>query len=95
MPKRKSLANGSSARTRPFKRRRKTTASFVDRVTGPQTLIRKLRYCDRLEIDPGASSALGEHFFSCVGLFDPDITGTGHQPMGFDQYMALYDHYQV
>jgi hypothetical protein len=29
------------------------------------------------------------------GLYDPDISGTGHQPRGFDQWMAFYQRYQV
>jgi len=33
--------------------------------------------------------------FSCNGLYDPNITGTGHQPMYFDQIAALYNHYTV
>jgi hypothetical protein len=37
----------------------------------------------------------GVHVFSANGLYDPDITGTGHQPRGFDQLIALYDHYVV
>jgi hypothetical protein len=37
----------------------------------------------------------GVHVFSANGLYDPDITSTGHQPRGFDQLMAMYDHYVV
>jgi hypothetical protein len=35
------------------------------------------------------------HQWSCNGLYDPNITGTGHQPMYFDQLIGLYDHYTV
>lgn len=28
-------------------------------------------------------------------VFDPDKSGVGHQPMGFDQWSAFYDHYYV
>lgn len=33
--------------------------------------------------------------FSCNGMYDPDISGTGHQPMYFDQMTSLYNHYCV
>jgi len=35
------------------------------------------------------------YVFSCNGLFDPNVTGTGSQPLYFDQLMAIYDHYTV
>jgi len=35
------------------------------------------------------------YFFSANGLFDPNITGTGHQPMGFDQMMLFFEQYTV
>lgn len=33
--------------------------------------------------------------YSANGVYDPDITGTGHQAMGFDQMMLSYEHYAV
>lgn len=51
----------------------------------------KFRYEAQVGINPGAGTT-AVHIFSCNGLFDPDITGTGHQPRGFDELMALYDH---
>lgn len=54
------------------------------------------RYVDTdLTMNPAAAGLLTTHVFSCNGLFDPDITGTGHQPMPFDDLMGLYDHYTV
>lgn len=41
---------------------------------------------------PGATSS---YFFSANGLYDPNITGTGHQPMGFDQLMLFFEQYTV
>jgi len=35
------------------------------------------------------------YFFTANGLFDPNITGTGHQPMGFDQMMLFFEQYTV
>lgn len=46
-------------------------------------------------LNPGGGGSISVHVFSANGMYDPDITGSGHQPRGFDQYMALYDHYTV
>jgi len=38
---------------------------------------------------------LFDHVFNLNSLFDPDSTGAGHQPKGFDQLTALYARYRV
>lgn len=60
----------------------------------PQNLITTLRYTDVFSINPTVGSA-GIWTFAANGLFDPNVTGTGHQPMGFDQLMTFYNHYEV
>lgn len=55
----------------------------------------KLRYNAAMTLDVGAGAAAVIHSFSANGLYDPDITGVGHQPMGFDQWMAFYGKYCV
>jgi hypothetical protein len=45
-----------------------------------------------LSIPAGASTS---YVFSANGMYDPDISGTGAQPRGFDQMMIFYEHYTV
>jgi len=54
----------------------------------------KLRYNENVALSSTAGS-LNAYTFFANGLYDPNDTGTGHQPMFFDQYMAVYNHYKV
>lgn len=38
---------------------------------------------------------MASHVFAVNGLYDPNVTGVGHQPAGFDQMMVFFDHYVV
>lgn len=38
---------------------------------------------------------VSRYFLSANGAYDPNITGTGHQPLGFDQIMLMYEQYTV
>ncbi len=92
MPKRKF---GTSARTRPFKKAKTSHSSYIKLVTGPKTLVRKLRYVTRQTIDAGTLGSATNLFIRANGCFDPEVAVGGHQVLGFDQYMAMYDHFKV
>lgn len=66
----------------------------------PQTLMTQqkvvFRYASEFfTLDPPTGGLTAARVFTANGLADPDITGIGHQPRGFDQLMPLYDHYVV
>lgn len=48
-----------------------------------------------ISLNPGLGGTPSTHVFSANGIYDPDITGVGHQVLGFDQVMPMYDHYTV
>lgn len=54
-----------------------------------------LIYCDNDHSLTSTSGTFARDTYNPIGMYDPDHTGTGHQPLGFDQMMDLYDHYQV
>jgi hypothetical protein len=63
----------------------------MNRNVMPYKMRAKLPYSDIVGLDSGVGTT-AVHVFTANGLYDPDITTTGHQPRGFDQYMTLYDH---
>jgi hypothetical protein len=52
-------------------------------------------YYDYQKTLSGGVGSVPTNFYSANGLFDPDATGIGHQPIGFDQMMALYEQFTV
>lgn len=71
-----------------------TTQLSIMRGPLPQKYTTKMVYSDNIVINaPSAFAA--DYVFSCNGMYDPNLTGIGHQPRGFDQLMLMYDHYVV
>lgn len=64
------------------------------RANMPLSFTSKLKYHASFTLAAGVAAA-ATHVFSANSLFDTDVTGGGHQPRGFDQIMAMYDHYEV
>jgi hypothetical protein len=53
----------------------------------------KLKYA--AEITMASSAVMSSYIFRANSVFDPDYTGTGHQPMLYDQWTNIYSHYTV
>lgn len=56
-------------------------------------LINNQLYYDTGRILSGGIGALPQRLYSANGLWDPYVPTGGHQPIGFDQMMLMYEHY--
>lgn len=84
-----------SYKTRPKRyRRRRFKRNKITKAPMPNTFYTKLRYTDSISRTLVVTSA-NTYIYSANNLYDPDLTGTGHQPRGFDQFMLLYRQYTV
>lgn len=60
----------------------------------PNKNLFRLRYCETVSLNAGVG-AIAYHLFSANGIYDPNISGTGHQPYGYDTIAGIYNHYEV
>jgi len=75
------------------KRRRKTGRKLILGGFPSKKLVR-LRYVTEITLNAG-QDLYARHNFCANGLYDPDISGVGHQPNNFDRWMTIYNHYTV
>lgn len=57
-------------------------------------LITRMKYTDNLTIST-LPTVMSLYEFRLNSVYDPNLTGTGHQPYGFDQLANLYLRYRV
>lgn len=56
----------------------------------------RMIYAERnFALNPGIGGPAASHIFRANSIFDPDETGIGHQPTGFDQLMEFFQFYTV
>lgn len=65
-----------------------------NRLNFPQSMKTRLRYTERFEFTPTSTSVQQQRFMG-NGIYDPNVTGTGHQPRGFDEFMNVYQKFTV
>lgn len=83
---------------RPYKRRRRvggirSRRRWIPRGL-PKSYTTRLHYSSEITLNP-TTGAMVPYVYRANSLFDPDYTGVGHQPYGFDQLMTWFDHYTV
>lgn len=91
MPIRKRAAR--KPRRRVVRKRRGQALATVNRSLQPfaNTYIVKQKYGTFITTAP----ITGQYVFNMNSVFDPDLTGVGHQPYGFDSLASLYNKYRV
>lgn len=57
----------------------------------PQRFITKMKYSEQFITD----ATTGMYKFNLNSIYDPNLSGTGHQPYGFDTLATLYNRYRV
>ena len=74
--------------------KRNTISTFTIGGFPKQSTVR-LSYVDEIQLPNNLAGLTTYYDFSANGCYDPNITSTGHQPIGFDQWMGVYWHYIV
>lgn len=57
----------------------------------PASMRATLRYCSYYILDTSIATPMRYQLMHANGCHDPDASGVGHQPYGWDEYKNLYD----
>lgn len=85
---------------RPYRKKRKGTVAYrrssnflKTKSIFPYLLRTSLNYSDTIQANPAA--VVYSYTYNLNNIYDPDQTGTGHQPMLHDQLSVAYQRYRV
>lgn len=84
----------SKRRTKPRVLRPLASKGTTSRLQGSTTAV-DFHYSTRVSLNPGVGGLAASQVFRLSSIHDPDFSGIGHQPVGHDQFAALYERYQV
>lgn len=81
-----------------LRKRRRTTGTFRRSYLKsgglPSKKIVKMRYCEQIVLQ-STSGTVATQVYWANGIYDPNYTGVGHQPLGHDEWAVLYNNYKV
>lgn len=92
MAKGKRMFKRKRGGARRWRKRQTTTLVNTSLRPIPARYITKMKYAEALSI---STPGLGAYKWNLNSLWDPNRTGIGHQPYGFDQLAGLYSRYRV
>lgn len=83
-------------RKRYAKRRGKPTVN-VNRALSPfaQRYMCKMKYAEIRQISGPIGGGLVQYNWNLNSIYDPNLSGVGHQPYGYDQLADVYNRYRV
>lgn len=97
MPGKSTKRNVRKPRRKTTRRRRIDPAGAVIRSPSgmPDKLSTKLRYSQYVSLADAVGGFVKANVFAGNSCYDPDQTGSGHQPYYFDEWGKLYQKYMV
>lgn len=75
-------------------RKRKAKYPLHRNTLMPASQVVTMRYADAVTFDAGVGTT-AYNSWNAMGCYDPYIAVGGHSPMGFDNFMAFYEHFTV
>lgn len=94
MPRRYAKKRTRRPRKRRYIRRMQRAQNMMVPSGMPQQRRAYMRFCEQVNLTV-TSGILTSNVFRANSLYDPDYSQTGHSPMSFNQWAALFNHYVV
>lgn len=92
--KRQKVSRKKATTQNKFVRYQSLAPGVVTNAGFPPTMLVAHRYYDTITALTSGAAKNG-YTISCNGMYDPNISGVGHQPMYFDTFTGIYNHYRV
>lgn len=83
------------AMIRSMRRAKAYSRNILSKASGfPKKLLVKHKYVETVT-NTNVAGIPGSYLFNCNGMYKPNYSTAGHQPLYFDQMYAIYNHYTV